>query len=335
MWSGVSANASGVEPVAQYETRLVRKDGRLVPLDITASMTTWSGQDAAMGVFRDSTRRKEAEQALQASVTRFRQLAETIREVADRIDRIRSEEKIEQDVFLMPIVESALGVIHAYEIAVASPKVVALTIGLEDYTADIGASRTAEGRESFWARSMVVNAARAAGVSPIDSVFSDVADMEALRRFALESKGLGFDGMGCIHPRQIDVVHRAFAPEEKESGIIDASTPRTVNHVWMKIQLHITQAIGLSSVVGDDDGRSPVPSNLKPQHLLDDRLRFVVESTGRLVQQQNLGLDENRPQPGNALLLSDGERPGLLPETPLGESQRIQDLDGELSIERP
>ena len=119
-------------------------------------------------------------------------------------------------VYLMPIIESALGVIRAYEIATASDNVVALTIGLEDYTADIGTARTTEGRESFWARSQVVNAARAAGVQPIDSVFSDVSDMNALRESVLEAKALGFDGKGCIHPRQIAAIHEAFAPTAAE-----------------------------------------------------------------------------------------------------------------------
>ncbi len=62
----------------------------------------------------------------------------------------------------------------------------------------------------------MVNAARAAGVQPIDSVFSDVSDMGALRESVLEAKGLGFDGKGCIHPRQIAVVHEAFAPTKTE-----------------------------------------------------------------------------------------------------------------------
>ena len=120
------------------------------------------------------------------------------------------------EIFLMPIIESALGGIKAYEIATASPNIVALAVGLEDYTVDIGVQRTLEGRESFWLRSQVVNAARAAGIQPIDSVYSDVSDMEGLRRSALESKSLGFEGRGCIHPRQIKVVHDAFAPTPEE-----------------------------------------------------------------------------------------------------------------------
>ncbi len=136
--------------------------------------------------------------------------------VHDRIEELRKEHGVEDEIYLMPIVESALGCWRAYEIAAASPSVVALAIGLEDYTADIGTQRTNKGRESFWARSQVVNGARAAGVQAIDTVFSDVTDMEGLMESVLEAKSLGFDGKGCIHPRQIEVVHRGFAPKEKE-----------------------------------------------------------------------------------------------------------------------
>ncbi len=137
-------------------------------------------------------------------------------QVEDEVKRIQKENNMDYPVYYMPIIESAMGVLKAYEIATASDNVVSLAIGLEDYTADLGTQRTKEGRETFFARSQVVNAARAAGIQPIDSVFSDVSDMDALRDVILESKSLGFDGMGCIHPRQIDVIHRYFAPNEKE-----------------------------------------------------------------------------------------------------------------------
>jgi len=141
---------------------------------------------------------------------------EQVRQVDARIRKILKKHRIDHPVYLMPIVESALGAIKAYEIATATPNVCALAVGLEDYTADIGAQRTSEGRESFWARCQVVNAARAAGVQPIDTVFSDVSDMEGLRASVLEAKGLGFDGKGCIPPRQIRVIHEAFAPAPEE-----------------------------------------------------------------------------------------------------------------------
>ncbi len=142
--------------------------------------------------------------------------AEQVKAVDARAERVRRAAGLESPCFLMPIIESALGCFNALAVATASPNVVALTIGLEDYTADMGAQRTLEGRESLWARQVVVNAARAAGVTPIDTVFSDLFDMEALRKDVLEAKGLGFEGKGCIHPRQVPVVHEAFAPAPDE-----------------------------------------------------------------------------------------------------------------------
>lgn len=130
-------------------------------------------------------------------------------------NEIKALNKSKRKIWIMPIIESALGVINSYEIA-TSENVVSLAIGLEDYTADIGVQRTNEGTESFFARSQVVNAARAARIQPIDSVFSDVSDMDALKQNILRSKALGFDGMGCIHPRQIPVIHENYAPDDKE-----------------------------------------------------------------------------------------------------------------------
>ncbi len=134
----------------------------------------------------------------------------------ENIEKVKSKYNITQPIWLMPIIESALGVINAYEIAKASPHITSLAIGLEDYTADLGARRTQEGTESFYARCAVVNAAKAAGIQAIDSVFSDVSDMDALRENVLRSKALGFDGMGCIHPRQIRVIHENYAPDDVE-----------------------------------------------------------------------------------------------------------------------
>jgi citrate lyase subunit beta / citryl-CoA lyase len=142
--------------------------------------------------------------------------AKQIYQLEKEIDKLKKLHKVKNDIFFMPIIESALGVINAYEIASASKNNCALTIGLEDYTADIGTQRTNEGKESFLARQMIVNAAKAAGIQAIDSVFSDVSDMEALRQSVIEAKSLGFEGKGCIHPRQIKVVHEAFAPTVEE-----------------------------------------------------------------------------------------------------------------------
>ncbi|NNG27772.1 MAG: HpcH/HpaI aldolase/citrate lyase family protein [Ignavibacteriaceae bacterium] len=142
--------------------------------------------------------------------------AEQIKQVEREVLMIKKEENIKNDIYFMPIVESALGVIKAYEIASASIYNCALAIGLEDYTADIGTLKTEDGKESFFARSMVVNAARAAGIQPIDTVYSDVANMEGLKDNVVEAKSLGFEGKGCIHPRQVKIVHQAFAPTDED-----------------------------------------------------------------------------------------------------------------------
>lgn len=142
--------------------------------------------------------------------------ADQVVAVEEKVDEIKEKHKIKNDIFFMPIIESALGVEKAYDIASASKYNCALAVGLEDYTADIGTSRTNEGKESFVARSKVVNAAKAVGIQPIDTVFSDVNDMEALKESVIEAKGLGFEGKGCIHPRQIQIIHKAIAPTESE-----------------------------------------------------------------------------------------------------------------------
>ena len=136
--------------------------------------------------------------------------------VDDKIQHIRKECGRKEPVYLMPILESAKGILNSLEIAKASKNNVAIAIGLEDYTADIGVQRTNKGRESLFARSQVVNAAKSAGIQAIDTVFSDVSDEDGLRRSVQEAKELGFDGKGCIHPRQIKPIHEEFAPSKSE-----------------------------------------------------------------------------------------------------------------------
>jgi citrate lyase subunit beta/citryl-CoA lyase len=125
---------------------------------------------------------------------------EQVSQVERMIDELKSRDRIDRPIWLMPIVESALGIENAFAIAAATPNIAALTVGLEDYTADIG----------------VVNAAKAAGIQAIDSVFGDIGDLPGLRHWGENSRALGFEGMGCIHPSQIPIVHEAFAPAQTE-----------------------------------------------------------------------------------------------------------------------
>ena len=142
--------------------------------------------------------------------------ADQVHDASRKIADVKGNFGGTRPICLMPIVESALGIEKAFEIASATPDIAALTIGLEDYTADLGVAKTSTGAESLYARQRIVNAARAAGIQAIDSVFGDVGDMDGLRTWAVDSRAMGFEGMGCVHPVQIPVIHQAFAPTEME-----------------------------------------------------------------------------------------------------------------------
>ena len=141
---------------------------------------------------------------------------EQLVEVDRAITELKTRHAVDRPIWILPILESALGIENAFAISTASPNIIGLTIGLEDYTADLGVVKTPEGRESLYARSRLVNAAKAAGLQASDSVFVDVADLEGLARWAEQSRALGYEGMGCIHPSQIRVVHQAFQPSPAE-----------------------------------------------------------------------------------------------------------------------
>lgn len=117
---------------------------------------------------------------------------------------------------MMAAVETAKGLLKAYEIASASPRMVALAIGGEDFVADLHTSRSKQGRELFVARSEIVLAARAAGINAIDTVFSDVNDTEGFILETTAIKEMGFDGKSVVNPRQIQLVHDIFTPTGKE-----------------------------------------------------------------------------------------------------------------------
>jgi citrate lyase subunit beta/citryl-CoA lyase len=172
--------------------------------------------------------------------------SDNIKQIEREISNIRKKHNIKNEVHLMPIIESALGIENSFEIARASENVVALAIGLEDYTADLGVQRTTDGDESFYARTRLVVAAKAAGIQPIDSVFSDFDDLESLKVSVRASKALGFEGMGCIHPRQIPVVRQGFAPDE-----IEIDRAKQIVHAFEMAKLNGLGVIALGSKMID------------------------------------------------------------------------------------
>ncbi len=147
-------------------------------------------------------------------------------EIVERLDTLltEQEEKLHLEIGyfkIIPSIESAQGVLNCVETAKASSRIVALAFGAEDYTASMEIDRTKTGEELFSARTRVVWAAKAAGVQVIDTIFSDVNDMEALRAETVLVKRLGFTGKSLVNPRQIEVVHDVFrpTPEEIENAV--------------------------------------------------------------------------------------------------------------------
>ena len=119
------------------------------------------------------------------------------------------------DVDITPLIETAAGVIAADEIA-SAPGVDVVAYGDQDFTADIGATVTADKTESLYARQRIVVAAAAAGVDAIDTVFTDIGDRDGLREQAEFVVSLGFDGKLAIHPDQVPVINDAFTPTDEQ-----------------------------------------------------------------------------------------------------------------------
>jgi len=148
-------------------------------------------------------------------------------QVALLLDEVEAERGLPAGkVKLIPLIETARGVLNALEVAKSSPRNTSLAFGAEDYTADVGGERTNEGSELLFARSMIVAAAKAAGIGASDTVFGDFRDMDGLYREAKQAAAMGFDGKGAIHPNQLPVIIRAFTPDtgriEKAKRIMEA-----------------------------------------------------------------------------------------------------------------
>lgn len=143
--------------------------------------------------------------------------AEQIKKVDKLITELEKENNMEiGTVKIMPMIETAKGVREVFKIAEASPRNVALTIGGEDLATDLGVTRTKGGEEIFTARSMVVMAAKAAGIDALDTVHSEVNDIEGLIEETKLIKKMGFSGKAVIHPKQIKAIHSVFNPTEKQ-----------------------------------------------------------------------------------------------------------------------
>lgn len=164
--------------------------------------------------------KKDIEAVVKAGVDVIRmpktETAEEVKEVEREIERVEAELGCVGRTQIMAAIESTLGVVNAYAIATASPRMMGIALGAEDYCANLKAQRTPSGDELRLARETIVVAARAAGIDALDTVYSNLNDMETFRAEVEYIKTLGFDGKSIINPRQIEVVNEVFAPKEKE-----------------------------------------------------------------------------------------------------------------------
>ena len=164
--------------------------------------------------------KKDVEAVVKAGVHVIRmpktETADEIRELEAEIVKVETELGCVGRTQIMAAIESTLGVINAYDIATASKRMMGIALGAEDYSANLKTQRTPEGMELLLARQTIVVAARAAGIDALDTVYSNLNDMETFRKEVELIKSLGFDGKSIINPRQIEVVNEVFAPKEKE-----------------------------------------------------------------------------------------------------------------------
>ena len=160
-------------------------------------------------------------------------------------------------VKVVPWIETAMAIVHVYEMAQASQRIVGIAFGAEDYTNDMGVIRNDFGEECYYARSAVAVAARAAGVGALDGPFVGFRDPDGLRRDAGTARQMGYTGKFAIHPAQIDIINETFSPNPD-----DVAYARRVVAAWDE-----AEAAGRGSL--SIDGRMvDVPVVKRAQNLL-------------------------------------------------------------------
>jgi len=149
---------------------------------------------------------------------------EDVRRVTDRLDALEQKHGLPFGSTRLVLIatETPEGLLNIKEIAAASPRVAAVSWGIEDLSAAMGLPRTRDAQGSYldiprYARVMCAVAASAAGVEALDTVYTDIPDLDGLRRECLEGVAMGFSGKISIHPGQIEVINAAFTPSKADA----------------------------------------------------------------------------------------------------------------------
>lgn len=199
------------------------------------------------------------------SAAMIHQLVQVIEEAEKKFNRKPGS------TYVMAAIESAKGVMNVLEIAQASDRMIGLALSAEDYTTDLKTHRYPDGAELEFARNMILNAARTAGIAAFDTVFTNMNDEEGFKREVEHIHELGFDGKSLINPRQIDVVNQIYQPSQAEiedaldvqaaieeahrqgSGVISMNGQMVDRPVVLRAQrvIRLAQASGLLNEEGE------------------------------------------------------------------------------------
>lgn len=138
--------------------------------------------------------------------------------VGKLLETIEYEKHIPVGTFkLMALIETAGAIVNIKDICEACPnRMVAVVFGCEDYVTNTQGKHDNEGQSIFYARNAIVNAARYAGIAPIDTVHIKVHDLEDLEKEVILGKKLGFEGMSVLNPKELPIIHQYYSPSEEE-----------------------------------------------------------------------------------------------------------------------
>lgn len=143
--------------------------------------------------------------------------ADDILKLEKMIGEIEKAEGIpEGSVKIVASIENALGVINSYKIASASPRMLAIGLGAEDFRTEMGMQRSENAEEILFARNLIALNAHAAGIKAMDYVYSNFKNEEGFRADTELGKKLGYSGKSVVHPSQVNIVHDVYTPSEKE-----------------------------------------------------------------------------------------------------------------------
>ncbi|MFM9872995.1 MAG: aldolase/citrate lyase family protein [Fimbriimonadaceae bacterium] len=237
----------------------VHTDRKVEALAIAASVcgaVDWSGIELMVRINPGAQGEIDVVTLAQSSVATYIvpkvDCPEDILQITELLNDTGSSAKV------IPLIESALGVENSFAIATCSPRITALSLGMEDYVADIGATRTTDQSESAYARSRVLNAARAAGVMPLASVFPRFHDPLEVETYARTARLAGYEGIGCIHPNQIEAAHIGFLAE-----------PEELENARKVVQAYVSAQMQGSGVVGVNGSMADLPTYRRAQRLIE------------------------------------------------------------------